>query len=49
MIQSYECSACEAEFKIKHKLDESYYSVNYCPFCGAEIEEEEFFDDHEDD
>lgn len=47
MIQTFECTECEAEFKIKHKLDTSYYSINYCPFCGADIEEE-FFDEEED-
>lgn len=48
MIQTFECTACEAEFKIKHKLDQSYYSINYCPFCGAEIDEDSF-DDQESD
>lgn len=48
MINAYECASCDAEFKIKHKLDDSYYQVNYCPFCGAEIEEE-LFDDSDDE
>lgn len=47
MIQSFECTECEAEFAIKHKLDSSYYEVNYCPFCGAQIDEEFFEDDRE--
>lgn len=45
MTEHYTCSSCEAEFKIKHKLDPSYYEVNFCPFCGGTIEEEEWDDD----
>jgi DNA-directed RNA polymerase subunit RPC12/RpoP len=47
MIRSFECSECDAEFTIKHKLDDSYYQVNYCPFCGGQIDEE-FLDEEED-
>lgn len=35
------CENCDAEFKIKHSMDDTYYEVNFCPFCGAEIDEEE--------
>jgi hypothetical protein len=35
-----QCDNCEAEFKIKHNLDEMYYEVMFCPFCGGEIAEE---------
>ena len=34
------CESCEAEFKIKHTMDDRLYSVKYCPFCGDDIEEE---------
>lgn len=47
MQKQYQCGNCDAEFKIKHTLDDNYYEVNFCPFCGAEIEEEE--DDETDD
>ena len=45
----YKCGSCDADFKIKHSLDPSYYEVNFCPFCGGEIdnEEEEESDDYE--
>ena len=32
------CESCEAEFRIKHSLDENYYKERYCPFCGEEQE-----------
>jgi rRNA maturation endonuclease Nob1 len=35
------CLECEAEFKIKFDMDDERYKVRFCPFCGAEIEEEE--------
>lgn len=41
MQNKYNCGNCEAEFKVKHNLDDSYYEVVFCPFCGAEIDEEQ--------
>lgn len=41
MQNKYNCSNCEALFTVKHNLDEAYYEVIFCPFCGAEIEEEQ--------
>ena len=32
------CESCEAEFQIKHSMDENYYRVIHCPFCGEEHE-----------
>lgn len=34
------CEECEAEFHIKHTMDEHYYFIKFCPFCGHEIAEE---------
>ena len=34
------CESCEAEFQIKHSMDENYYRFSYCPFCGESLEEE---------
>lgn len=48
MTEHYTCNSCDAEFKLKHNLDRTYYEVNYCPFCGAEIEEEDWDDDRTD-
>ncbi len=43
----YNCYNCDAEFKLRHDMDEDYYEVNFCPFCGSSIEEEQ--DEVEDD
>lgn len=48
MQHQYKCLECSADFKIRHNLDEVYYEVNFCPFCGSEIwesDEEELDDD----
>ena len=34
------CESCEAEFQIKHSMDENYYRVILCPFCGADLIDE---------
>ena len=34
------CESCEAEFQIKHSMDEDYYRILYCPFCGAGLNED---------
>ena len=34
------CEICEAEYKIHHNMNERYYVMKYCPFCGAGLEEE---------
>jgi len=34
------CESCEAEFQIKHSMDENYYRIVYCPFCGVAMNEE---------
>ena len=49
MQRQYQCDNCDAEFKIKHSLDEGYYEVNFCPFCGASIEEEEDDSEYDDE
>jgi len=45
MRRSYHCDHCEADFKISHKMDEEYYEVNFCPFCGAQVDDEDDEDD----
>ena len=35
---------CEAEFTIKHNLDEDHYRVEYCPFCGDTLETDEDYE-----
>jgi hypothetical protein len=39
-----ECNTCAAVYKLKHDLDPDYYRAEHCAFCGAEIEDEETFD-----
>ena len=39
-----ECYNCEAVFKIKHDLDAHYYKVEFCPFCGSGLDDEESFE-----
>jgi len=39
--QHFECIECEAVFKIKYELDETYYNVSFCPFCGAELDDDQ--------
>ena len=34
------CESCEAEFKIRHSMDEGYYHLSFCPFCGEDLNEE---------
>ena len=33
------CEECEAEFRIKHALDEHYY-IKFCVFCSHDLAEE---------
>lgn len=30
-----ECQSCWAEFRVVSDVDES---INYCPYCGADVE-----------
>jgi PHP family Zn ribbon phosphoesterase len=39
--QHFECIECEAVFNLKFDLDDDYYNVSYCPFCGAEMDEDQ--------
>ena len=34
------CVSCEGEFTIKHSMDEHFYGMSYCPFCGETLDEE---------
>lgn len=45
------CTYCEAEFNIRHDMDEDHYRVEFCPFCGEQLEQDEDyeFDFSEDD
>ena len=40
------CESCEAEFQLKHSMEERFYIINYCPFCGEEFSQDEKFEDN---
>ena len=40
----HECEACDAVFRIKYDMDDHYYEVRHCPFCGTELDPEENYD-----
>ena len=39
-IKEIVCDSCEASFTIEYEMLGTKYLVRYCPFCGAELEEE---------
>ena len=41
------CDSCEAEFSIKHNLNELYYSIEWCPFCASAFDDPDFEDEIE--
>lgn len=49
MHKTCTCLECEAEFSIRHSMDDRHYVVEYCPFCGVELDHEEEFDSDEEE
>ena len=41
------CEECDAEFRIKHGMDEHHYQITHCPFCGESAYDPEFVDEIE--
>ena len=39
------CERCEAEYKVLHNLNEGYYAMEYCTFCGCTLEDDELQDE----
>ena len=35
------CSACKSECEVHHEMDSHQYDIEFCPFCGEELELEE--------
>ena len=31
------CESCEAEFYIRHSMDDYYFRISHCTFCGTEL------------
>jgi hypothetical protein len=41
------CESCEAVFSVRHFLDEIYFEILCCPFCGSQLSDDP--DDMDDD
>jgi len=49
-MEELECTTCDALFIVEHDMDEKYYRIMHCPFCGTEIEHDSYeFEDYEDE
>tara|TARA_Y100000310_G_scaffold76257_2_gene72722 strand:- start:63 stop:218 length:156 start_codon:yes stop_codon:yes gene_type:complete len=48
MKQVFACEYCESDCIIKHDMDEEYYNILYCPFCGKEFTDDNYQDEIED-
>ena len=35
------CNECKSECEVHHEMDSHQYDLENCPFCGAEITEDE--------
>tara|TARA_R110000824_G_scaffold98131_3_gene234245 strand:+ start:8149 stop:8319 length:171 start_codon:yes stop_codon:yes gene_type:complete len=46
-MKHFICDVCDGDFRLKTEMNEDYYEVHFCPFCGAQINKEE--DDEEQD
>ena len=40
-IKEIVCDSCEASFTIEYGMLGHQYAVKICPFCGAELDEDE--------
>lgn len=38
------CAYCEAEFTIRHDMDDDHYRLEYCPFCSEALEDDEDYE-----
>ena len=41
IMEEIECFSCDAVFTVDHDLDDDYYKVKHCPFCGTKVAEDE--------
>jgi hypothetical protein len=49
MHKIFTCLECEAEFTLRYDMDDHHYMVEYCPFCGVELDDEEMFEIDDED
>ena len=47
MKEKLSCIHCEAVFTKSHDMDENYFEITMCPFCGGELEERDLEDEEE--
>ena len=43
------CSECHSECEIWSEMDEHQYPIQHCPYCGAEIDESQIEEIHEEE
>tara|TARA_Y100001937_G_C7043362_1_gene295674 strand:+ start:762 stop:923 length:162 start_codon:yes stop_codon:yes gene_type:complete len=39
-MKVFVCETCDAEFRLKHTMDNRLYKVMHCPFCGDDLNNE---------
>ena len=37
------CEHCDASYSVQYDMDEEYFKIKFCPFCGDNIPEEDEF------
>jgi len=40
MHKIFVCVKCEAEFTLRHDMDDDHYRAEFCPFCGELLEDD---------
>ena len=43
------CIDCSIEFKVKTDVDQKYYPVEFCPFCGLGLDVDEQAESEDED
>ena len=43
------CQNCKSECEVYHNMDSQQYELDYCPFCGAGIDEDTREEIHEEE
>ena len=49
MHKALACTLCEADFSVRHDMDDDHYRIEYCPFCGELLDDEEEYEITEDE
>lgn len=43
--RALDCISCESVFSVEHDMDDHFYPVEWCPFCGSKLDLEETIDE----